>query len=780
MLRLTRMWRPAAQPEQELPSEIYISLVGSLFTDPRTLLVGAIGTISAVLITALKSAEPLLWLCAIAIAVTACVRAADMRIFGRQGQFAKDAKAIRKWEFRYVIGSCVYVALLGTWCLIAFVKSSDPEIQLLSFSMTLANMIGVAGRNFGSNFLVNAQLLGMGLPLLSALLMTGRTYCTIYACVLVPFFLSFKAISDRLRQIFLDAVIATRDVSLLAARFDTALNNMSHGLCMLDAARRIVVVNARLPEVLHVDPAAARPGASLQRLLRESVRAGIFSIADLRRITAEVKHRLSENIRAPVFVESKHGKTLALTFRSMNNGGSVVLVDDVTEQKNAEAQIEYLARHDALTGLPNRAFFHDEMSRIMKLISRGGSCAILFIDLDQFKQVNDTLGHSSGDTLLRKVADRLRSIVRESDVMARLGGDEFVVLQTPINCPQDASDLARRIVEELSHSYDIDGTELAIGASVGIALAPRDGTQADLLLKNADMALYRAKSDGRNGWRFFEPDMNTTIKARRALELDLRNALAHNVFELYYQPIIDLKTERICACEALLRWPHAQRGMISPAEFIPVAEEMGLIVEIGEHVLREACLEAMAWPNDVCVSVNLSAIQFRRGNVVRAVRQAITSSGLPASRLQAEITESALIHDAEATRATLGRLRDHGVTISLDDFGTGYSSLSYLHSFPFDKLKIDRSFVLGIEASERSRTLLRGVARLSSELGLSVVVEGVETDDQLRLIQNDVHLDEAQGFLFCRAIPARQIRDPLYGTSPQREGCAAHRHRWKG
>jgi diguanylate cyclase (GGDEF)-like protein len=765
MLRPMRMRRVPIQPKQELPSEVYISLVGSLFTDPRALLVGAIGTISAALITAVKSGEPLLWLCTIALVVTACVRATDMHIFGRQEQRSNDAKVIRKWELRYVIGSCIYVTLLGTWCLIAFVKSSDPEIQLLSFSVTLANMIGAAGRNFGSNLLVTAQLVGMGLPLLLALLMTGRPYYAIYACILPPFFWSFKRISDRLRQIFLDAVIATREVGLLAARLDTALNNMSHGLCMFDAERRIVIANARLPEVLRIDPEAVRPGTRVPRLLRESVRAGLFSIADLSRISVDVKRCLSKNIHAPVFVQSRDSRTLALTFRSMANGGSVVLVDDVTEQKNAEARIEYLARYDALTGLPNRSFFRDEINRIIKHMSREGSCAILFIDLDEFKQINDTLGHSTGDTLLRKVAERLRGIVRATDIIARLGGDEFVILQLPLTSPDDASNLARRIVGELSRPYEVDGNELVIGASIGIALSPKDGTQADVLLKSADLALYRAKSDGRSGWRFFEPEMDARVKARRKLELDLRNALANDAFELYYQPIIDLKTERICACEALLRWPHPERGMISPAEFIPVAEEMGLIVEIGAYVLRKACMEAMAWPNDVCVAVNLSPIQFRRGNVVRAVWQALTSSGLAANRLQVEITESVLIQDTEATCATLARLRDLGVIISLDDFGTGYSSLSYLNTFPFNKLKIDRSFVLGIETSERSRTLLSGVARLSAELGLTVVVEGIETDDQLQLIRKDLHINEAQGFLFCKPIPGRQIRDRLCGTS---------------
>jgi len=761
------MRRPAIRDQQELPSEIYVSLVSSLFSDPRTLLVGSIGTVGAALVTAVKSGEPLLWLCTIAIAATACVRAADMYVFGRQREKGENARVIRKWELRYVIGSSAYVALLGIWCLIAFAKSSDPEIQLLSFSMTLVNMIGVAGRNFGSRLLVNAQMVCAGGPLLAALLMTGQPYYAVFACVLFPFFLSFKGISDRLREIFLEAVTATRDVGLLATRLDTALNNMSHGLCMLDAERRIVIANARLPEVLGIDPSAIRPGAPVSRLLRESVRAGIFTVADIGRISADVEHRLAENIRAPLFIESSDGRTLALTFRSMNNGGSVVLLDDVTEQRNTEARIAYLARYDALTGLPNRTFFRDEMDLVLKMIGRSGPCAVLFVDLDQFKQVNDTLGHSSGDILLTKVADRLRDIARESDLIARLGGDEFVVLQSPLTGSDDAATLARRIIESLSAPYDIDGNEVVIGASIGIALAPDDGTQTGLLLKNADMALYRAKSDGRGAWRFFEPEMDAKANARRKLEVDLRNALANDTFEVHYQPLMNLKTGQISTCEALLRWPHAERGMIPPAEFIPVAEEMGLIVEIGNYVLQMACLEATKWPSHVCVAVNLSAIQFRRGSVVRAVRDALASSELAANRLEVEITESVLLQDTEATRVTLSQIRDLGVTISLDDFGIGYSSLSYLHSFPFDKIKIDRSFLLGLESSARSRTLLHGVARLSAELGLSVVVEGIETEDQLALIRDDVHIDEAQGFLFSRPIPGRQVRELLRGTSPR-------------
>jgi predicted signal transduction protein with EAL and GGDEF domain len=370
------------------------------------------------------------------------------------------------------------------------------------------------------------------------------------------------------------------------------------------------------------------------------------------------------------------------------------------------------------------------------------------------------------------VADRLRGIVRESDLVARFGGDEFVVLQSPVKGPEQAASLARRIVEVLAATYEIEGHQVVIGASAGIAMAPSDGKDADMLLKNADMALYRAKSDGRAGWRFFEPDMDVKAQARRSLELDLRNALATDAFQVYYQPLLNLRTMHISTCEALMRWPHPERGMVSPAEFIPIAEEMGLIVEIGNRILKMACGECAKWPSEVRVAVNLSPIQFRRGSVTSAVREALAESGLPANRLEVEITESVLLHDTEATRACLQQLRDLGVRISLDDFGTGYSSLSYLHSFPLDKVKIDRSFLHGIEASDRSLTLLRGVARLSADLGMSVVIEGVETERQLSLITRDQSINEAQGYLFSPAIPNREIRKLLYSRASLLEQVA--------
>src|ERR1043166_8856571 len=748
--------------DRKLPTEIYTSLVASLFSDPRTLLVGALGSMASALIAAWKTGEPSLIICAIGIIGVSLARAADMHAFAIRREAVMTRADAMRWELRYIVGAAAFMALMGAWCFFAFARPTDPVVQLLAFAMVLVNMIGVAARNFGSSLLVNAQLICAGVPMTAALFIMGDVYFAVLGCVLVPFFVGLKSIADRLRSTLLDAVIATRDVTLLAGRFDTALNNMPHGLCMFDPNQRLVVSNKRIEEMLHVS--GVRRGASLRQLLQGCVAAGTLNEATMERLLSDLESRLAGKFDGELAVDPEDGRSLSLPLEPMENGGSVVLVEDVTERKNAEAKIHHLARYDALTGLPNRIFFHDQMEWALATMKRGHHCAVLFVDLDQFKQVNDTLGHPAGDALLFAVAERLRNIIRESDLVARFGGDEFVVLQTPLRNPEAAATLARRIVEELSNSYDIDGHRVVIGASVGIAVAPRDGSGADVLLKNADMALYRAKYAGRGSWRFFEPEMDVKAQARRSLELDLRHAVTTGAFEVYYQPLINLKTGKISTCEALLRWQHPERGMISPVEFIPIAEEMGLIVDIGNWVLRRACLDCAQWPGDVRVAVNLSPIQFRRGNVMRAITEALSAAQLTTARLEIEITESVLLQDTEATRALLLQLREFGVRISLDDFGTGYSSLSYLHLFPLHKVKIDRSFLSDVGANKRSLPLLRNVARLITELGMSVTMEGVETKEQLDLIMSETSVDEAQGYLFSRPVPMREgvkLLDPV-------------------
>jgi len=437
--------------------------------------------------------------------------------------------------------------------------------------------------------------------------------------------------------------------------------------------------------------------------------------------------------------------------------GFLVAVVDVTERRKAEAKIAHMAHHDGLTNLPNRALYQERLQQALEQGRDGGAkVAVLCVDLDLFKNVNDSFGHPMGDRLLRSVADRLRAQVGGQDLVARLGGDEFAIVLTQLASPNEASDFAARLIEIVSAPYDMDGLEVVIGASIGIALAPGDGADCDGLLRNADMALYRAKAAGGGCHHFFEKEMDRQAQIRRDMELDLRHAFAHGEFDLHYQPLIDLAEDRVSGFESLLRWRHPERGMISPADFIPIAEDIGLIVGLGEWVLRQACLEAARWPEDIKVAVNLSPVQFRSRNLVQVVISALAQSGLSPRRLELEITESLFLADSEANLATLHQLRSLGVRISMDDFGTGYSSLSYLRSFPFDKIKIDRSFVKDLIERPDCLAIVRAIAGLGRSLNITTLAEGVETVEQLQALRAE-GCHEVQGFLFSPARPAAEI-----------------------
>jgi diguanylate cyclase (GGDEF)-like protein/PAS domain S-box-containing protein len=441
--------------------------------------------------------------------------------------------------------------------------------------------------------------------------------------------------------------------------------------------------------------------------------------------------------------------------------GYLVAVVDITERRKAEARIAHMAHHDGLTNLANRDLYQDRLRQALER-SRPGSkrVAVLCIDLDLFKNVNDAFGHPMGDRLLKAVAERLKAEVRGDNLVARLGGDEFAFVLASDVSPNEASDFADRLIKILSARYEIDGIELVVGASVGIALSPGDGETGEELTRNADMALYRAKSDGGGVHRFFEREMDRQAQKRRDMELDLRRAFANGEFELHYQPLVDLTADRISGFESLLRWRHPEKGMISPAEFIPVAEDIGLIVALGEWVLREACAEAAKWPADVKVAINLSPVQFRSRNLVQAVISALAHSGLSPLRLELEITESVFLAETEANLAILHQLRELGVSISMDDFGTGYSSLSYLRSFPFDKIKIDRSFVKDLSQRSDCVAIVRAISSLGRSLNITTTAEGVETIDQLDWLRAE-GCNQVQGFLFSAARPAAEIEQLL-------------------
>jgi diguanylate cyclase (GGDEF)-like protein/PAS domain S-box-containing protein len=435
--------------------------------------------------------------------------------------------------------------------------------------------------------------------------------------------------------------------------------------------------------------------------------------------------------------------------------GYLVAVADITERRKAEARIAYMAHHDGLTDLPNREYFQDRLRQTLNQAS-GKRVGVLYIDLDLFKNVNDSFGHPSGDRVLKEVAERLTTAVRGANLAARLGGDEFAVILAADVSPNEASACATLLIDMLKAPYDIDGQEMVIGASIGIALSPGDGTTSEELMRNADMALYRAKSDGGGVHHFFEREMDLQAQKRRDMELDLRRAFANGEFELHYQPLVSIASDRISGFESLLRWRHPDKGMISPAEFIPVAEDIGLITQLGEWVLREACNEAVKWPSDVKVAVNLSPAQFRSRNLVQVVISALAQSGLSPKRLELEITESIFLAETDANLAILHQLRELGVGISMDDFGTGYSSLSYLRSFPFDKIKIDRSFVKDLAQRPDCVAIVRAISGLGRSLNITTTAEGVETEDQLDWLRAE-GCNEVQGFLFSAARPAAEI-----------------------
>ncbi|RZN07704.1 diguanylate cyclase [Bradyrhizobium genosp. SA-3] len=754
----------------ELEPILYAALINSMVQNFWAIFLGSASAAVAAVMTALKTGDVLLWPIAFLIIAIGTGRAFQMRPYENRvpGLTFQQAKHL---EPRYWFGALVYAAVIGMWCFVVIFNNDDAVANMLCVAVTVGYTAGGAARNYGQPRVVQWHVALACGPMSLALLLHGGFYYIGLAILLVLFFIALKNINLSLHAIFVKALTSSFRESALASQFDTALNNMPHGLCMFRADRRLAVMNHRFSELMALPEDLVKRGATAADIASACVAAGSISAESGNQILSEIeKARICEIVTADP--DQARGRTLAWTFQPMTGGGTVLLLEDITERTSAEARISHLARYDELTALPNRVSFRDEIERLLAN-SHGAArlSALLFVDLDQFKQVNDTLGHPCGDQLLCAVANRLREMLRPEDFVARFGGDEFVVFQQNISSPEDAASLARRIVERLSERYRIDNHLVEIGASVGIALTSPDGTSADTLLKNADMALYRAKADGRGTFCFFRDEMAATVEARRILELDLRKALANEEFELFYQPLVNLKSGKITTCEALLRWNHPVRGTVSPVDIIPVAEDMGLIVDLGRWILRRACMECMKWPEAVSVAVNFSPQQFHQRDVLSEIRYALEVSGLPAHRLEIEITESSLLRNTQLTHDILSQLHALGVRISLDDFGTGYSSLSYLHNFPMQKVKIDRSFLEGID-TDRPLTLLRGVARLSADLGMAVVVEGIETNEQLELISADGTVSEGQGYLFSRPVPAVRMRQ-LLNASHGRRGDSA-------
>ena len=549
---------------------------------------------------------------------------------------------------------------------------------------------------------------------------------------------------------------AQRRLALEKQRLDVAINNMTPGLLLFDASQRLIVCNKRYIEMFGLSPNIIKPGCTLQELLAHG-KARRSVNGDLEEYCA----MMEQGKASKALLETPDGRSIHTFYQPLPEGGWVATLEDVTERRRTEKRITHLAHYDALTDLPNRVLFRETLERELREIGPDKKIAVLYIDLDGFKGVNDTLGHSAGDDLLKSVANRLRECIEEPNFVARLGGDEFAVVQIDCGENDKITGLIAQILEAVRQPFPCVPSQILADASIGVAIAPEHGTEFNSLLKNADLAMYAAKADGRRTYRFFSPDMEAQVKARHWIESDLRQIILEGKFEqggfeVYYQPLVDMRTSCIRGCEALLRWRHPERGSIPPADFIVVAEDTGLIRQLGEWVLMKACADATSWPGKIRVAVNVSPVQFRASSFPLTVAATLAKSGLSPSRLELEITEAVLIRDDEVTLSELHQIRSLGARIALDDFGTGYSSLSYLHRFPFDKIKIDRSFVTDIAEAEGSAAIVQAVVHIARSRNMTTTAEGVETDQQREVLQT-LGCTEMQGYLFSPALPLAEV-----------------------
>ena len=748
--------RDQPAPTDELPDELYIGFVNGLLADAAPVFLSALTATCVQIVNAIACHSALLLAASAAQPAIAAIRLFHLHHLAKQAP-SRTLETARRHEAVYAIGSCASLAQISLWTLLSFCVTREAFTQFLGATMTIAFAVGMLSRSYAIYRGFNLQLVIAFLPLSAAMFVAGGWYPVAIIVVFVPLIAFMKGHSKRLRVNFLSVVAAQQKAAMLAARLDMALNNMSHGLCMMNAAGRLVLTNDQALKMFGLKPDDAPVGAHVKSVLAKLVMSGVLAEPQFARL-ASILASDGDGVDFIIPLETLDDRAFEITVHRMTSEGTVLVIQDVTERRNAQAEINRMARFDAVTELPNRRCFEEELALALRRErAPSDGLTVMFLDLDDFKQVNDSLGHRTGDKLLVEIASRLNAIIGPRDLVARWGGDEFVILHHHAPGQLETHDLAKRIIDEINRAVIIDGSEVIVGASIGSASAPQDGASPDALLSKADIALYAAKADGRRVWRPFEQEMDAKIQIRRLIELELRAAVASDGIEVYFQPIVSVATRRIVGFEALARWRSALLGPVSPAEFIPIVEEIGLMEEMGAAMLRRACKACAGWPQEVSVSVNLSSTQFRSGNLEKTILGALAAANLAPERLDLEITESILLEDRGDTRRTLQDLRAHGLRVSLDDFGTGYSSLSYLLSFPLDRIKIDRSFTMGLGIQERASVLVEGVSAMSRRLGMSVLIEGVETAKQLRMIETLGTIGEAQGYLFSRPVPESAV-----------------------
>jgi diguanylate cyclase (GGDEF)-like protein len=732
--------------------EVRLSFVASLYQQRGTLFAGMIAHVVTAMAVYLRIDDPFYLYAALGLFVVWLGRNIDMMAFDRLQKTELKLADTLHWEKRYVTGSFITCSILGTMCGHALVVAQDPFAELVTVSVTLASMISVVGRNFGSRLNVDMIILAACLPITAGLMIARDPYMSLMAVLLLPLFLTTRSMANGVRDFLFNSVTAERKTAEIAERFDTALNNMSHGLFMLDGDGRIEVANRKAREFFSIDKNTDLTGRALKAALRLGTRNGVIAKENFGQINQHLDSLVSGR-EDRALVRFDKNSWLEFSARYRGEKGVVLIFEDVSERIQAEKRILHMARFDNLTNLPNRSWFKEVVSIKMANARPDQQMALAVLDIDDFKHVNDSMGHVNGDKLLSAIANRLRSLSRQKYVVSRFGGDEFVLFVPDVKDVEDLNATMDYVIDTLRGTYIIDGHKLFISLSGGVVMSPVAGVQLEDMHIQADLALYEAKRRDKNRWTLFEESMDQRYTERQGMKAALREAIRTQSMDLFYQPMFNPKGTRIVGAEALSRWIHPELGPVSPAVYIPLAEEMGIISELTRCVIDRAVQDAANWPGNLQVSVNLSAHDLNDRAIVSVIADALDRADLAPGRLQLEITESGLMNDLKTAREILTELRSMGMSIAIDDFGTGYSSLSYLDMLPLNKVKIDRSFVRDLTKDPKKLKLLRGVVNLARELGLEVVVEGVETEDQLMMISDNNCADIIQGYIFGTPMP---------------------------
>lgn len=767
---------PARQ--SHLPIQVEFALLDTLHSSLKSLLIGHLSATAAVAVAGFVGHNLQLLGLAALILVATIVRF-TATFFYRRLPAKDDRETLEVWKARTAAATSLFAASIGVSGFIGVHMIDDATLNMLLVAIIVAYAVTSASRNAGFPLCALIQILLSTLPLSAALLLHGGAIDITVGLLVVGYILALRELSMSIYSTLLNALMFGREKQALAeekqalveeiteqaAKFDTALSNMPHGLAMFDARERLVIYNKRFAEFFRLDGESGAKGASPTQIILAAARFGLIEPDEVDAASARFAAHIKARVHDDMTLELGDGRSLELSFQSMARGGSVVIVDDVTLRCAQDAKIAHMARYDRLTNLPNRVQFEEKFTEAWAQSGRSGHpFAVVCIDLDHFKEVNDTLTHIVGDLLLVAVADRMRGAVRATDHLARFGGDEFMLILTNLDAATASDDIAialQHLSEIVSAPYEIDSHKIVIGMSAGVALAPADGRSRDELFRAADLALYKAKQQGRGGFCFFEPSLDAAAQERRQNILDMRSGIAQGQFYLEYQPIIDLTTGLIASCEALMRWDHPTRQM-PPDKFIPVAEDTGMIVELGQWALYQACRDAAAWPDRVSVAVNLSSVQFKRENLVETIAAALQATGLDPRRLELEITESLLISGDDMTRKIVDGIIGLGCSLSLDDFGTGYSTFGYLTRYPFRKVKLDKGFIDHIETRSDHRAILKAVCQMAQEMSMALVAEGVENLSQIEILDAE-HVRYAQGWFFSKSLANAEIPWRTFG-----------------